>query len=164
MYGVKSTLDKIETVQWKAILWADNNYSYYASVTQMQDPLGWHSLEDRWAEAHLILFCNKNYHIVAWIPNIQHEISHDVDDLHACKCDKSVIPWFCACMCNIASYMRTNHGITKTCNKQSYCYPLSSIHYPSKQTEQTHTPSHFYYSSLQVGHRSSVSFHKVCIR
>ena len=42
------------------------------------------------------------YHIVAWIPNIQHEISRDVDDLHACKCDKSVIPWFCACTCDNA--------------------------------------------------------------
>ena len=32
------------------------------------------------------------YHIVAKIPNIQHEISRDVDDLHTCECDKSVIP------------------------------------------------------------------------
>ena len=42
------------------------------------------------------------YHIVAEIPNIQHEISRYVDGLHACKCDKSVIPWFCACTCDNA--------------------------------------------------------------
>ena len=40
------------------------------------------------------------YYITDIFPNIQHEISHDIDDLHACKCDKSVIPWFCACTCD----------------------------------------------------------------
>ena len=30
------------------------------------------------------------YHIVAKLPNIQHKLSRDVDDLLTCKCDKSV--------------------------------------------------------------------------
>ena len=30
------------------------------------------------------------YHIVAKLPNIQHKISRDVDNLLTCKCDKSV--------------------------------------------------------------------------
>ena len=34
------------------------------------------------------------YHIEYEIPNIQHEISHDVDGQRASKCDKSAIPWF----------------------------------------------------------------------
>ena len=48
------------------------------------------------------------------IPNIQHEISRDVDDQLTCKSDESVIPWFCACdnACVITSYMRKSHGIT----------------------------------------------------
>ena len=49
------------------------------------------------------------YHIVALIPNIQHEISRDVDGLHACKCDKSVIPWFCACTCDNALAHALSH-------------------------------------------------------
>ena len=35
--------------------------------------------------------------IVTKIPNIQHVISRDADDLYAWNCDKSVVHWFCAC-------------------------------------------------------------------
>ena len=48
---------------------------------------------------------------------IHHEISRNVDDLHACKCDKSVIPWFCACMCNNAhahTHALSHHTFAQT--------------------------------------------------
>ena len=57
---------KLEMVQRRAICWVSNNYSSYASVTtQMQNNLGWHTLEDRRADAPLILFNKIVYGLVA---------------------------------------------------------------------------------------------------
>ena len=46
---------KIEMVQRRAIRWTMNDYSPYSSVTQMQQELGWRSLDQRRADAHLCM-------------------------------------------------------------------------------------------------------------
>ena len=51
----QASINKIEMVQRRAVRWVSNNYSSYASVTQMQNNLGWRTLEDRRADARLIL-------------------------------------------------------------------------------------------------------------
>ena len=55
--SLKPTLiNKIEMVQRRAVCWVNSNYSTYASMSSMLDSLGWQSLEDRRADARLILF------------------------------------------------------------------------------------------------------------
>ena len=49
-------INKIEMVQRRAVCWVNSNYSTYASVSSMLDFLEWRSLEDRRANAQLILF------------------------------------------------------------------------------------------------------------
>ncbi len=49
-------IKKVEMVQRRAIRWVKSNYSTYDSVTQMQDSLGWRSLELRRADARLAMF------------------------------------------------------------------------------------------------------------
>ena len=43
-------------VQRRTVRWVSRNYSPYVSVTQMQNNLGWRTLEGRKADARLILF------------------------------------------------------------------------------------------------------------
>ena len=57
--------NKIEMVQRRVVRWVNNNYSTYASVSSMLDSLGWRSLEDRRADARLILFYKLVYNFVA---------------------------------------------------------------------------------------------------
>ena len=53
----QSYANKLEMVQRRAVRWVSNNYASYASVTQMQNDLGWRALiEDRSADARFILF------------------------------------------------------------------------------------------------------------
>ena len=42
--------------QWRAVRWTIKNYSSYATVTQMQNNLGWRTLMDKRVDARLILF------------------------------------------------------------------------------------------------------------
>ena len=71
-------INKIEMVQRRAVLWVNSNYSTYASVSSMLDSLGWRSLEDRRADARLILFSKIVYNLVA-VPLPQYTcINHPV--------------------------------------------------------------------------------------
>ena len=56
--------NKIEMVQRWAVRWINSNYSTYASVRSMLDYLGWQFLEDRRADARLILFYKIVYNLV----------------------------------------------------------------------------------------------------
>ena len=69
-------INKIEMVQRRAVLWVNSNYYTYASVSSMLDSLGWRSLEDRRADARLILFYKIVYNLVA-VPLPQY-INHPV--------------------------------------------------------------------------------------
>ena len=69
-------INKIEMVQRRAVRWVNSNYSTYASVSSMLDSLGWQSLEDRRADARLILFYKIVYNLVA-VPLPQY-INHPV--------------------------------------------------------------------------------------
>ena len=51
----KQGINKVEMVQRRAIRWTMNNYSPHASVTDMQTQLCWRSLEQRKADARLIV-------------------------------------------------------------------------------------------------------------
>jgi hypothetical protein len=57
----QKNIDKLEMVQRRAARWTQNNYSTYASVTEMITNLGWRSLQDRRSDARLCLFF-KNFH------------------------------------------------------------------------------------------------------
>ena len=54
----KKDINKIETIQRLAIRWTQNSYSSYASVTQMQNQLGLRTLEQRRADARVIMIFN----------------------------------------------------------------------------------------------------------
>ena len=58
-------INKIEMVQRRAMRWVNSNYSTYASMSSMLDTLGWRSLEDRKADARLILFYKIVYNFSA---------------------------------------------------------------------------------------------------
>ena len=51
-----TNVNLIETVQRRAARWVTHNYSSYSSVTQMINTLGWRSLEQRRADARLLMF------------------------------------------------------------------------------------------------------------
>ena len=51
-----TNVSKIEAVQHRAARWVTHNYSYYSSVAQMINTLGWGSLEQRRADARLLMF------------------------------------------------------------------------------------------------------------
>lgn len=53
--------DKIEKVQRRAIRWTRNEYSSYKSVTEMQQELGWRSLDQRRADARLYVIQNSSW-------------------------------------------------------------------------------------------------------
>ena len=59
--------EKVEMVQRKAIRWTMNNYSPYASDTDMQNKLCLRYLEQRWADARLIMLY-KIIHGIVIIP------------------------------------------------------------------------------------------------
>ena len=69
-------INKIEMVQRRAVRWVNSNYSTYARVSSMLDSLIWRSLEDRRADARLILFYKIVYNLVA-VPLPQY-INHPV--------------------------------------------------------------------------------------
>ena len=61
----KKDIHKIEMVQRRAIRWTQNSYSTYASVTQMQNELGLRSLEQRRADARVIMLFKIVHGLVA---------------------------------------------------------------------------------------------------
>ena len=69
-------INKLEMVQRRAVCCVNSNYSTYARVSSMLDSLGWRSLEDRRADARLILFYKIVYNLVA-VPLPQY-INHPV--------------------------------------------------------------------------------------
>ena len=61
----KQDINKIEMVQRRAIRWTQNSYSSYASVTQMQNQLGLRTLEQRRADARVIMLFKIIHGLVA---------------------------------------------------------------------------------------------------
>ena len=61
----KRDINKIEMVQRRAIKWIQNSYSTYASATHMQNELGLRSLEQRRADARVILLFKIVHGLVA---------------------------------------------------------------------------------------------------
>ena len=61
----KKDINKIEMVQRRAIRWTQNSYSSYASVTQMQNQLGLRTLEQRRADARVIMLFKIIHGLVA---------------------------------------------------------------------------------------------------
>ena len=61
----KKDIHKIEMVQRRAIRWTQNSYSTYGSVTQMQNELGLRSLEQRRADARVIMLFKILHGLVA---------------------------------------------------------------------------------------------------
>ena len=61
----KKDIHKIEMVQRRANRWTQNSYSTYASVTQMQNELGLRSLEQRRADARVIMLFKIVHDLVA---------------------------------------------------------------------------------------------------
>ena len=49
----KTNVDKCEMIQRMAARWTSNNYSPYASVTELLQSLGWRSLEQRRSDSRL---------------------------------------------------------------------------------------------------------------
>ena len=64
---IQININKVEAVQCRAARWVTHDYSSYSSVTQMINTLGWRSLEQRRADARLIMF----YKIVHGLVEIQ---------------------------------------------------------------------------------------------
>ena len=60
----KSNVDKLAMIQRRAARWTSNNYSPFASVTEMLQSLGWRSLEQR-SDCRLCLFYKIIYGFVA---------------------------------------------------------------------------------------------------
>ena len=61
----KSNVDKLEIIQRRAARWTSNNYSTYASVTEMLQSLDWRSLEQRRSDSRLCLFYKIIYGLIA---------------------------------------------------------------------------------------------------
>ena len=74
----KERISKIEMVQRRAARWTLRNYDHQASVTEMINKLGWRTLEQRRADAHLCLFYKIVYGLVA-VPLPDHvQYSHRI--------------------------------------------------------------------------------------
>ena len=58
-------IDKLEMIKRRAARWTLNNYSTYASVTEMLQSLGWRCLEQRRSDSGLCLFYKIIYGLVA---------------------------------------------------------------------------------------------------
>ena len=56
LYGALTPIKNINKVERRAARWVTHDYSSYSSVTQMINTLGWMSLEQRRADARLIMF------------------------------------------------------------------------------------------------------------
>lgn len=61
----QQSIHKVEMIQRRAIRWVKHNYSTYDSVTQMQESLGWRSLEQRRADAQVTMFYKIIHGLVA---------------------------------------------------------------------------------------------------
>ena len=61
----QKNIDRLEMVQRRAARWTLNNYSTYASVTDMLSNLGWRSLQNRRSDARLCLFFKIVHGLVA---------------------------------------------------------------------------------------------------
>ena len=61
----QANINKVEAVQRRAAGRVTNDYTSYSSVTQMINSLGWRSLEQRRADARLIMFYKIVYGLVA---------------------------------------------------------------------------------------------------
>lgn len=60
----KTQINKVEMVQRRAVRWVKHEYSPLASVTAMQDSLGWRTLEQRRCDFRLIMFFRIYHHLV----------------------------------------------------------------------------------------------------
>ena len=58
-------IDKLEMIQRRAARWMLNNYSTYASVTEMLQSLDWRSLKQRRSDSRHFLFYKIIYDLVA---------------------------------------------------------------------------------------------------
>ena len=67
-------IDKLEMIQRRAARWTLNNYSTYASVTEMLQSLGWRSLEQRRSDSRLCLFYKIIYGFLALVCGVYYEI------------------------------------------------------------------------------------------
>ena len=61
----KGQISQIEQVQRRAARWTVNNFDRQASVTRIVQDLGWHTLDQRWADARLCLFYKIVHGLVA---------------------------------------------------------------------------------------------------
>ena len=64
----KQGIHKVEMVQRRAIRWTMNNYTHHAKVTDMQEKLGWRSLEQSRADARMIIKYKIIHGYVAILP------------------------------------------------------------------------------------------------
>ena len=64
----KQDIKKIEMVQRRAVRWSLNSYSTYASVTEMQNQLKLRTLEQRRADARVIMLFKIIHGLVVAIP------------------------------------------------------------------------------------------------
>ena len=63
-------IHKLEMVQRRSIRWVKNDYSRYTSVTDLQNTLGWSTLENRRLASKLIMFYKIYHNLVAMpLPN-----------------------------------------------------------------------------------------------
>ena len=58
-------IQEIEMFQRRAIRWTMNNYSSHSSVSQMQQQLGWQSLDQRRADARLCMLYKITHGLIA---------------------------------------------------------------------------------------------------
>ena len=56
---------KLEMVQRRSVRWVKQDYSRYSSVTDLQNTLGWSTLEKRRLDSKLVLFYKIYYNLVA---------------------------------------------------------------------------------------------------
>ena len=61
----QSNIQKLEKVQRRAVRWTKHSYSNYNSVTQMQNDLGWQTLQDRRDIGRITMFYKIVYGLVA---------------------------------------------------------------------------------------------------
>ena len=61
----KLNINKLEMIQRRALRWVTGDYSPLSSVTEMQERLGWRSLEHRRLDARVIMFFKIYHQLVA---------------------------------------------------------------------------------------------------
>lgn len=88
----QSNIQQVEKVQRRAVRWVANDYSRHSSVTEMQQALGWRSLEDRRLSTCLTMFHKIVYcHVAVPLPSyirkpirqLRHSHSQSFIQLHS---------------------------------------------------------------------------------